>query len=164
MYSIAHLVSLARSFSTVATRFLPETRLISVRIRLLRFAGATIEQYAKVIGYQAMTAPEDVFICEADYVNTGCLFLGGASINIKHHAMIGPRTNLVTINHTGENYNDLEFLPVTVEPYAWIGAGVNDLSGRDHRAPRGSGGWFGRYARCSATYACRWQSRTGDAA
>jgi len=129
MYSIAHLVSLARSFSTVATRFLPETRLISVRIRLLRFAGATIEQYAKVIGYQAMTAPEDVFICEADYVNTGCLFLGGASINIKHHAMIGPRTNLVTINHTGENYNDLEFLPVTVEPYAWIGAGVTICPG-----------------------------------
>ena len=109
MYPIAHLVSLARSFSTVATRFLPETRLISVRIRLLRFAGATIEQYAKVIGYQAMTAFEDVFIGEAAYVNTGCLFLGGASINIKHHA-IGRRTNLVTINHTGENFNDLEFL------------------------------------------------------
>ncbi len=129
MNQIARLVSLARPFATVATRLLPETRLISVRVRLLRFAGATIERYAKVIGYQTMTNPADVFIGEAAYVNAECLFVGGARIDIKARAMIGPRSILVTINHTGENFNDLEFLPITVESYAWIGAGVTICPG-----------------------------------
>jgi len=126
---ISRAASLARSFATVATRFLPETRLVSVRVRLLRFAGATIGARARVIGYQAMTSPEDVFIGEDAYVNTGCLFVGGARIDIKAHAMIVPRTSLVTINHTGENFEGLQFLPITVEPYAWIGTGVTICPG-----------------------------------
>jgi len=129
MNPVTRFVSLARPFATVATRCLPENRLVSIRIRLLRFAGATIERGARVIGYQAMTNPGDVFIGEEAYVNTGCLFLGGARIEVKAHAMVGPRTNLLTINHTGENFNDLEFLPVTVESYAWVGAGVTICPG-----------------------------------
>jgi len=129
MNQIARLASLARPFAVVATRLLPETRLISVRVRLLRFAGATIKQYAGVVGYQAMMSPEDVFIGEGAYVNTGCLFMGGAHIDIQHYAMIGPRTNFVTAIHSGEDFKEIAFYPITVESYAWIGAGVTICPG-----------------------------------
>ncbi len=155
MNPIARSISLARSFATVATRFLPENRLVSVRVRLLRLAGATIERRARVIGYQAMTSPEDVFIGEDAYVNTGCLFVGGARIDIKAHAMIGPRTSLVTINHTGET---LRGSAISADHRGAVRMDWNrrdDLPWRYDRSPCRSRGGLSRHARRCATCARR---------
>ncbi len=129
MNPIARSISLARSFATVATRFLPETRLVSVRIGLLRFAGATIERYARVVGYQTIFNPEHLFIEQGAFVSAECLFLTGAKIHIGSNAMIGPRTIFATANHFGTNNKEIEFLQIIVEPYAWIGAGVTICPG-----------------------------------
>jgi len=129
MNPIARSISLARSFATVATRFLPETRLVSVRIGLLRFAGATIERYARVVGYQTIFNPEHLFIEQGAFISAECLFLTGAKIHIGSNAMIGPRTIFATANHFGTNNKEIEFLQIMVEPYAWIGAGVTICPG-----------------------------------
>jgi len=129
MSPIDRILSLVRPFAVVATRFLPETRLISIRVRLLKFAGVKIERYAKLFGYQAMLSPSNVSLGEGSFVNSGCLFEAGGRIDIKSFAMVGPRVIFVTINHVGEKNQDLIYLPITVESYAWIGAGATICPG-----------------------------------
>jgi len=122
MNRLARLLSLARSCSSVAIRLLPETRLKSVRVRLLRFAGVRIGKDSKFIGYQVMLDLQNVVIGDGVFVSSECVFEAGGGITIGDSAMIGPRVVFLTINHFGKDNKEIVRLPITVEPFVWIGA------------------------------------------
>lgn len=65
------------------------------------------------------------------FINFDCVFMDRGGITLGDDVLIGPRVNLITINHLIDPNNRRTTVckPITIEDNVWIGAGVTVLPG-----------------------------------
>lgn len=65
------------------------------------------------------------------FIQQGCTFFDRGGIAIGDHVFIGPKVNLITLNHdmTPENRATTYCKPIRIEDNAWIGVGATILPG-----------------------------------
>jgi acetyltransferase-like isoleucine patch superfamily enzyme len=65
------------------------------------------------------------------FINHGCEFMDRGGITLEDHVLIGPKVNLVTINHPVEpsKRRSTFCAPIRIERNAWIGVGASVMPG-----------------------------------
>lgn len=65
------------------------------------------------------------------FINFDCVFMDRGGITLGDDVLIGPRVNLITINHLTDPNNRRTTVckPIVIEDNVWIGAGVTVLPG-----------------------------------
>ncbi|MCD2255629.1 DapH/DapD/GlmU-related protein [Agrilactobacillus fermenti] len=72
-----------------------------------------------------------IFVGEAVFINRDCLFVDLGGIYLADGVLIGPRTTILTVNHSESKITrrDIQCRPVHIAENAWIGANVTILPG-----------------------------------
>ena len=65
------------------------------------------------------------------FINHGCEFMDRGGITLEDNVLIGPKVNLVTINHPidPEHRRSTRCAPIVIKKNAWIGAAVSVMPG-----------------------------------
>ena len=65
------------------------------------------------------------------FINSNVMFTDLGGIEIQDHALIGPRVNIISVNHPLDpaKRRGLELRPVTIKQNAWVGANATILPG-----------------------------------
>lgn len=115
------------------TRFLPLTKLFSVKAWLYRWCGVQISENVRISSTAQFLTGGKVIIGENTWVGHEVLLIGGAAdIRIGANCDIGPRVSFVTGSHelsttngkaAGKGFSEA----INVEDGVWIGASVTIL-------------------------------------
>lgn len=110
-------------------RWLPETRFFGLKVKLLRWCGATIGENVRINSSAQFSGNGKLEIGDDVWVGSGCLIspVGNATIRLGSHIDIAPRVTILTGSHKiepegdhigGEGYS----ASVVVGDGCWLGA------------------------------------------
>lgn len=110
-------------------RWLPETRFFGLKVKLLRWCGATIGENVRINSSAQFSGDGNLEIGDDVWVGPGCLIspVGKATIQIGSHIDIAPQVMILTGSHKiepmgnhigGEGYS----ASVVVGDGCWLGA------------------------------------------
>lgn len=72
-----------------------------------------------------------ISIGKSVFINSNVMFTDLGGITLEDHVLIGPRVNLITVNHdiNPQTRRSLVMQPITIKRNAWIGAAATILPG-----------------------------------
>ena len=88
-------------FYFLAVHFLPETRFFGLKVRLLRWCGATIGKNVRIASSARFLGNGRLFIDDDVWIGSGCFIspINTAEIRIGEHVDIAPQVMLITGSH-----------------------------------------------------------------
>jgi len=107
------------------------TSIKETRDRLSDITGKSIDRSTTIFAPFYTNFGKFIQIGKNVFINHACSFLDMGGITIEDGALIGPRVNLITENHSldPDQRSALLTNPIRIKQKAWIGAGATILPG-----------------------------------
>ena len=98
---------------------------------LRRITGREIDKSTTLLPPFYVDYGKNIHIGKGCWIQQGCTFFDRGGITIGDGVFIGPKVNLITINHdpNPDNRNATYGRPIVIEDKVWIGIGATVLPG-----------------------------------
>lgn len=115
-------------------RLIPETRFFGLKVKLLRFAGATLDSSVRVCSSVTILGNGGLSVGAGTWIGHQAMIVCSADVTIGARVDIGPRVYIGTGSHVIDAAGDRAAgqgvsSPIAIGDGAWIGAGAMILPG-----------------------------------
>ncbi|AIL32949.1 sugar O-acetyltransferase [Basilea psittacipulmonis] len=103
----------------------------AIRLQLQEITGSKIEESVNVLLPFYSDFGRHIRMGKNIFINTGAMFTDLGGITIEDNVLIGPRVNLITVNHPidPKERRGIILSPIHIKKNAWIGANATILPG-----------------------------------